>query len=148
MDLFNCGGCFTHHGNKNQPGGADGRSSVFPPLMNRPSVKKSIQDLCQLNFLPVVASCIQMSSINVMYRPYHGISAYAVKKEQSLTKREVCKPEEGDSTINPPPPPLKSPWEGRLIERMLSPADRKKILGSRCPPQENVAQWREIIKWG
>ena len=26
----NCGGCFTHDGDKN-PGGADGRRSVFPP---------------------------------------------------------------------------------------------------------------------
>ena len=29
----NCDGCVTHHGDKN-PGGADGRNSVFLPLMN------------------------------------------------------------------------------------------------------------------
>ena len=75
----NCGGCFTHHGDKN-PGGVDERRSAFPPLTNS---QKSIQNLCQSNVLPVLASCVQMSSMYVMYRPNDGVCTYAVSKEQS-----------------------------------------------------------------
>ena len=40
-----------------------------------------------IKFLPVLASCIQILSMYVMYRPNDGISTYAVKKEQSFTKQ-------------------------------------------------------------
>ena len=51
-----------------------GEGSVFPPLMD---CLKSIQVLCQSNFLPSLASCTQISSMHVMYRPDEGAFTYA-----------------------------------------------------------------------
>ena len=50
----NCGSCFTHHGHKN-PGGADQRSGVFPPLMY--GVKKFNSELVSIEFF---ASCSKL----------------------------------------------------------------------------------------
>ena len=93
--------------------GADRRRSVFPPLMN---CLKSIQDLCQSNFLPALASCTQISSMHVMYRPNDGACTYACMQLESNKANEArsLQPVEVDSTIYSPFPPFKVPL-GRWV---------------------------------
>ena len=87
---------FTCHGDKS-PGAADERRSVFSPLMNS---LKSIQVLCQSNFLPALSSCTQISSMHVMYRSNDGACTYTRMqlKRNKADEAQSLQPVEVDST--------------------------------------------------